>query len=83
MRSLTNQLSDSKSIKNDIEELKQLKSTIELLPKRMDKTEEEIYELNGDMNDLRSENEILRDRIAALEQYSRVNNMIISNVPLG
>ncbi len=73
-------LDEIKSVKNNLEELKKLKATIESIPSRMNSIEE-VFKLRTNYEENRHTTEGLKEKIAKVEQYSRVNKLIINNIP--
>lgn len=78
----------AEEIKNLITNVGKIKDTVEKTDKKIDKITTEINTLKEEnknmkkeIKTLNSEIEILNRRMNNLDQYSRKNNMIISNIP--
>ncbi len=52
------------------------------LPKRVNSLEEDMAGLADDVDNWKAEGQMMNNRIVALEQYSRKNNVLISGIPI-
>lgn len=77
---------DLSAIKAELDEVKNLRLTVENLnkiPSRVEVLEQEVESLKGQLRTKRNAEAINREMILEDRQYSRRDNLIISNVPVG
>lgn len=77
-------LSELESIKTKLAEVREVKKLVEklsALPGRVETLEEDYFEITKEMDEYWEENCKTAARLDDLEQYSRLNNVIISGVP--
>lgn len=75
-------LNELRDMRAEVSEIKKSIVKLEDPPKRMDNLEEDYPGMANELQAYKKENNELKERVKALEQYSHANNIIIGGIPV-